>query len=95
MSIDVRPEQPEKALYPISVTLLGMVTDVRPEHDLNASFPIDVTLLGMVTDVRPEHELKAPPVMIVVPSFMVMEVFEGIVPLYLKAIFPIYIKPSG
>ena len=29
---DVRPEQPEKAPFPMLVTLLGIVIDVRPEQ---------------------------------------------------------------
>ena len=27
--IEVKPEQPEKALYPMLVTVLGMTTDVK------------------------------------------------------------------
>ena len=50
---DVRPLQPEKALLPMLVTLMGMVTDVRPLQPLKASRPMLVTLLPMVTDVRP------------------------------------------
>ena len=48
----VNPVQTLKALYPIEVTLLGIVIDVILLHPLNAKFPIEVTVLGMVIDVR-------------------------------------------
>ena len=48
-----------KALLPIVVTLLGMVTEVRELQPLKADRPIVVTLLGMVTEVRKRHCLKA------------------------------------
>ena len=44
-----------KALLPIVVTLLGMVTEVRELQPLKASPPIVVTLLGMFTEVREVH----------------------------------------
>ena len=44
--------QSEKALLPMDVTLLGIVTDVRLLHLEKAALPMDVTLLGMLTDVR-------------------------------------------
>ena len=51
MVTEVRPEQPEKALPPIEMTLLGMVTVVRPVQPEKALPPIDVTPLGMVRSV--------------------------------------------
>jgi hypothetical protein len=36
MVTEVKPEQPWKAYFPISVMLFGMVTDVNPEHPQNA-----------------------------------------------------------
>ena len=39
--------QPENALYPIDVTLSGMVIDVRDEQQQNVLLPIDVTLSGI------------------------------------------------
>lgn len=36
MVTDVRPVQPEKALLPIKVTLLGIVMEVRLVQPLNA-----------------------------------------------------------
>ena len=42
----------EKALSPIVVTLLPMVTEVRELQLLKADCPIVVTLLGMATEVR-------------------------------------------
>ena len=32
MVTEVKPEQPEKALLPMEVTLLPMVTEVKPEQ---------------------------------------------------------------
>ena len=54
-TIEVRPEQLEKAELSMDVTLVGMVTEVRPEQDWKAEPPMDVTLVGMVTEVRPEQ----------------------------------------
>ena len=50
---DVSPLQPEKALSPMDVTLLGMTTDVSPLQPEKAKPPMDVTLLPIETDVRP------------------------------------------
>ena len=41
--IDVKPLQPEKALFPILVTELGIVTEVRPLQSSKARYPILVT----------------------------------------------------
>ena len=70
------------------VTLLGIVMEVRPEQLEKAELPMLVTLLGMVIEVSPGHHEKAPPATPKVPSFIVMEVFSGIIPLYLYATFP-------
>jgi hypothetical protein len=59
MVTEVRPEQPEKADWPILVTLLGMVMDIRPLQPPKACSPILVTLLGMVMEVRLEQPKKA------------------------------------
>ena len=48
-----------KALSPIVVTLLPMVTEVRELQPPKAPSPIVVTLLGMVTEVRELQSLKA------------------------------------
>ena len=50
----VRWLQAANALFPILVTLLGIVTLVRPVQPLNAAYPIPIlmTLLGIVTLVR-------------------------------------------
>ena len=48
--------QPVKALFPMSLTLVGMVTDVRPVQAEKALSPMLVTLLGMVMDVKPLQE---------------------------------------
>ena len=44
-----------KALEPIDVTEVGIVTDVNIEQLLKALEPIDVTQLGIVIDVKPEQ----------------------------------------
>ena len=49
------PVQPWKALEPILVTLLGIVTEVKPLQEEKASSPIFVTLLGIVIELKPLH----------------------------------------
>ena len=56
---DFKPLQPEKAPFPIVVTLLGMVREVKPLQPLKAYSPIDLTLLGMVTEFKPLQPEKA------------------------------------
>ena len=55
--------QPENALYPIQVTLLGIVTfvsEVQPENTEPLSpFPIEVTLSGIVTLVSEVQSANA------------------------------------
>ena len=51
----VRPLQPENALLPMLVTLLGMITDVKLLQPENAELPIEVTPFGIVTEVRLEQ----------------------------------------
>jgi len=77
---------PEKAPYPMLVTLFGMVTLVRPVPE-KAPSPMLVTLLGMVTLVRLGLE-KAYLAIAFVPSRNVIRVFAGILPLYRNAAFP-------
>jgi hypothetical protein len=57
--MEVRLEQPEKALYPILVTLLGIVMEVRLEQPIKAPPPILVTPLGIVMEGSFEQEAKA------------------------------------
>lgn len=52
--IDVRLEQPAKALIPIEVTPSGIVTDVRLEQSLKA--------LSMIDVVQPNSILYPPPI---------------------------------
>jgi hypothetical protein len=47
------PEQPEKASFPMLVTLFGISTEVRPVQFWNAELPIVITLFGISTEVRP------------------------------------------
>ena len=49
---DFKLLQPEKALLPMLVTLLGMVMEVKLLHSRKAFFPMLVTLLGIVMEVR-------------------------------------------
>ena len=92
---DVSPLQLWNTPLPIEVTELGIITEVSPLQLSNAEFPIEVTELGIVTDVSPLQDMNALPAIIFVPSFMLIDVLSGIVPLYLNAILPIYINPSG
>ena len=62
--------QPEKALSPILVTELGIVTEVRLLQPQKASLPILVTELGIVTEVRLLQPWKAPPI--------IVDIFSGI-----------------
>ena len=64
------PLQSSKALLPILVTELGIVTEVRPLQPAKAKSPILVTELGIVTEVRPMHPEKAPPI--------IVDIFSGI-----------------
>ena len=50
--IEVREEQLAKAMSPIPVTELGIVTEVRLVQPLKAPCSIHVTELGIVTEVR-------------------------------------------
>ena len=67
---EVRPLQLEKALLPIEVTELPMVTVVRPVQSEKAEFPIVVTELPMVTESRPVQPEKAEFPMVVTESGM-------------------------
>ena len=57
--MEVKPVQPENALSPTDVTLLGMVMEVKPVQPENAELLMDVTLLGMVIDVKPVQSWNA------------------------------------
>ena len=48
--IDSNSEQPENALSPIVLTLLGILIDVNDEQPENALLPIFVMLFGIFTD---------------------------------------------
>ena len=70
MVIEVRPEQPQKALLPMLVTPSGMVMEVRLEQPEKVRSPMLVTLSGIRIEVRLEHLEKASKFMNLVPSFM-------------------------
>ena len=65
MVIEVSPVQEANALYPILVTLLGMMRLVRLEQPSKDSLSILVTLLGIVIPFKPLHLKKAPYPMVV------------------------------
>ena len=49
----VKPVQPEKALSPIEVTELGIVTEVKLVQPEKASEQIEVTELGIIVVLQP------------------------------------------
>ena len=57
MVTDVKEGQPEKALLPISMTLLGMIADVKAEQPLKALSAITMTFSPMVADAKEEQPL--------------------------------------
>ena len=72
--IELRPEQPAKALFPIEMTELGIVTAVSPLHPSKAQRPIEVTEVGKVTEIKPEQPQNALSPIEVTDSGMVTEV---------------------
>ena len=56
---------------------------------------MSITLYGISIEINPSQLLQAKLVILTVPSFIIIDVSFGIVPLYLYATLPIYIKPSG
>ena len=65
-----REEQPEKAPFPMLVTVAGIVTEVKLVQPRNASDPMPVTLAGIVTEVSPVQPRKAESAMLVTPAGM-------------------------
>lgn len=53
MTIETRLLQPENALSPNFVTVLGIVIEVRPMQPENAELPMAVTDVGKVEIVEP------------------------------------------
>lgn len=51
--MEVRPQQPVKAISPMVVTLLGIVMEDRQSQPQNASLPISLTLLGIIVFLHP------------------------------------------
>ena len=51
----VKPEQSEKADFPMLVTLLGIVIEVKEEQPTKAAYPMLVTLSPIVTEVKEEQ----------------------------------------
>jgi hypothetical protein len=71
----VRPRHELNALFPMLVTLSGIVMLPRPVQLSNALSPMLVTRLPIVTFLRPTHQKKASPPMLVTLSGIVMLVF--------------------
>ena len=63
--------QPMKALFPMLVTLLGILTEVRLEQLSKAESHMLVTFLPMVTETIQTQDAKAPCPIFVTPSGMV------------------------
>jgi hypothetical protein len=59
MTIDVIEVQSAKALLPIVVTPLPIVTEFKPVQPPNVAFSIAGTLSGIVTVVKAMHSLNA------------------------------------
>ena len=51
--MEIRPLQPENALFSMLVTLLGIVMEVRPVQPEKAKLPIEVMVLGIVEFLHP------------------------------------------
>ena len=51
-TMEVKPLQLLKALSPMEVTELGIVTEVKPRHPSKAHLPMEVTELPIVTEVK-------------------------------------------
>ena len=60
-----------------------------------ASSPMVVTLSGIIMLFNPLQLTNVELLMEIVSLFKVIEVFSGIVPLYLYATLPAYTSPSG
>ena len=65
MVIEVKLSQPENALSPMLLMLLGMVIEVKLEQLKNALSSILFTLLGIITEVKLWQHWKAPAAILV------------------------------
>ncbi|MBD5318200.1 MAG: hypothetical protein HDS09_02920 [Bacteroides sp.] len=61
ISISVNAKQPPKAISPIEVTELGIITFFKAEQDSKISASMDVRELGKMISVNEEHSIKALP----------------------------------
>jgi hypothetical protein len=86
----VSPEQPRKALLPIEVTELGIVTEVSTEQPEKALLPIEVTELGMVVFLQPTINL------FVDVSIIALQLSrESYVPLFLSTVTEVSLEQWG
>ena len=74
--MEIKEEHFLNAVFPIVVTLLGMVIDSNEKHLSNTSSPIVVTLSGMVMVVKEEHSENALFPIVVTLLGIVMDVKE-------------------
>lgn len=79
----VSPLQPLKAKLPMVVTLSGIIMIERLVQPRKASSPMVVTLSGIIMRSSPLQLTNAELLMEIVSLFKEIEVFSGIVPLYL------------
>ena len=62
MVAEVKPLQLQNTLFPMEVTLSGMVIDFRFWQPIKASSPMEVTLAGMVMEVKPQPSKAQGPI---------------------------------
>lgn len=81
-----------KALSPMRITPLPIITDVRFEQVTNALFPMLVTLLGIIIEDKPVHVLKAPLPIVVT----LLGIFIEVKPIQsANALFPMLVTLLG
>ena len=86
----MRPEQPEKAEFPILVTEFGIVMEVRPEQLLKAELPILVTPSRMVREESLDKPLKKP-----LGIFFIPKVAEAMLQQPSNTPSPTFVSESG
>ena len=85
---------PEKADRPMVVTLDGILIFFNFVQPSKAEVSITEMLDGSIIDISPVQPLNTSLAILVVPSFIIIEVLAGIVPTYLYATLSLYSKPT-
>ena len=67
---EVRFEHPQNALFPMLVTLVGMITDVNPMQVSNAHSPMQVIPNGITVFLQPDINLLVDFSIIALHSFL-------------------------